>query len=370
MQHWAQLREEFPALATWTYLDTASFGQLPRCASEAILTHLAHRDHAASSQFLTWFDDMDRIRALCAKLIHCAADDIAFVPSASTGLAYLMQGLDWEPGDELLTLEGEFPNQLYQSAHSKRFGTVFRAVPWPDFYSSLTNRTRLVLLSTVNYATGFRVPIAEVSQVLRKRGILLYLDGTQSIGALQMNVSEIQPSMLCVDAYKWLMSPNGAGFVYVSPELRRTLAPSVIGWRSDAGWRDVNSLNHGVPAFSDAAQKYEGGMIPFPSLYGLGAVIEMLLTVGLASIEARVLELAAQTRAMLTGLGAEVDTNDSQIVTARLPVGDPSDVAQRLKAEKIVISARHGRLRISPHFYNNQDDMNLLRDALTNRVLG
>jgi cysteine desulfurase/selenocysteine lyase len=364
MSTWAQLRAGFPALSTWTYLDTASFGQLPRCASEAILRHLTHRDQTASSQFLSWFDDMDRIRALCARLIHCSANDIAFVPSASTGLAYLMQGLDWKPGDELLTLEGEFPNQLYQSAYSQRFGTIFRAVPWADFYESLTNRTRLVSLSTVNYASGFRVPIEEVSRVLRKRGILLYLDGTQSAGALQINVEEIQPSMLCVDAYKWLMSPNGAGFVYVSPELRRTLAPTVIGWRSDAGWRDVKSLNHGTPVFPDAAQKYEGGMISFPSLYALGAVIEMLLAVGQANIEARVLELAAQTRTMLAELGAEVNTNESQIVTAHLPGRDPSEIAQRLKARRIVISARHGRLRISPHFYNNQEDIDLVCDGL------
>jgi hypothetical protein len=98
-----------------------------------------------------------------------------------------------------------------------------------------TPRTRLVAISTVNYSTGFRPPLEEISETLRRRGILLYLDGTQSLGALQFDVSRIRPDLFAVDAYKWLLSPNGAGFMYVSPELRERLAPAVIGWRSHQG---------------------------------------------------------------------------------------------------------------------------------------
>ena len=359
-----ELRDQFPALKSWTYLDTASFGQLPLCASEAMMAHLTHRDQTASSQFITWFDDMDEIREQCARLIHCAASDIAFVPSASTGLAYLMNGLDWKAGEEVLTLAGEFPNQLYQGPAASQVGATFRAVAWPDFYSSISERTRLVLLSTVNYASGFRPPIAEIAAHLRQHGILLYLDGTQSVGALQFDAGLVRPSMLCVDAYKWLMSPNGAGFVYIDPELRARLRPSVLGWRSDAGWRQVNSLNHGDPVFSDSAQKYESGMIPFPSLYAMGAVLSMLMETGPAFIEARVLELASKTREMLTGLGATVNKDNSQIVTALLPNHDPGTIARSLKERQIVVSARHGRLRISPHFYNNEEDIEALRSAL------
>jgi len=89
---WKQLRAEFPALENFTYLDTASFGQMPRRASEAMVNHLKHRDETASAKFLTWFDDMDSIRQALGRLVNCAASDIAFVPSASTGLSYLMQG--------------------------------------------------------------------------------------------------------------------------------------------------------------------------------------------------------------------------------------------------------------------------------------
>lgn len=364
MPNWSRVREQFPALKSWTYLDTASFGQIPVRASVAAIAHLTHRDETASSQFMSWFDDMDTLRDACAQLIHCAAADIAFVPSASIGLSYLMNGLDWKPGDEVLTLSDDFPNQLYQGPPSTRFGALFRAVAWPEFYSSINERTRLVLLSTINYASGFRPPLAEIASYLRERGILFYLDGTQSVGALQFDVQRIRPAMLCIDAYKWMLSPNGAGFIYVDPELRGRLQPSVVGWRSDVGWRDVSQLNHADPVFADSAEKYEGGMLCFPSLYAMRAVVSLLLETGPASIEARVLDLASKTRAMLRDFGAEVNTDNSQIVTARLTNVDSGETARRLKNRHVVISARHGRLRISPHFYNNEDDIESLRAEL------
>ena len=364
MLDWQQIRTEFPALTSWTYLDTASFGQLPRQASEAVIRHLSHRDKTASSQFLSWFDDVDRIRESCGRLVNCSALDIAFVPSASTGLAFLMQGLDWKPDDEVLTLADEFPNQLYQSAVTAKFKGSFRKVAWADFHGALSNRTRVVMLSTVNYASGFRPPIEELGALLKTRGILLYLDGTQSVGALKIDVQTVRPAILCVDAYKWLTSPNGAGFVYVDPDLRAQLPATVVGWRSDAGWRQVSQLNHGIPNFPDSAQKYEGGMLPFPSLYGMEAVINLQLEIGLAAIEARVLELAARTREMLAEFGGEVNSDASQIVTASIPGYDSNELARRLKQRQIAISARHGRLRISPHFYNNEADIEALSAAI------
>lgn len=364
MPDWAKLRVEFPALANFVYLDTASFGQLPRAASVAISNHLQHRDETASSQFLGWFDDMDRIREGCARLINSDASDIAFVPNACTGLGWLMQGLEWKPGDEILTFSNEFPNQLYQGPTADRFGAVFRSVMWPDFYSSVNARTRLVLLSEVNYASGIRVPLQEISDFLRARDVLLYIDGTQSVGALQFDAKAVRPAMLCVDAYKWMLSPNGAGFAYVDEEVRTRVAPSTVGWRSDSGWRAVAGLNHGRPVFSESAQRYEGGMLPFPSLYAMGEVLELMLAIGPAAIEERVLELAGKTRSMLSGLGCEVNSDASQIVTALLPGRDVNAIALALKAQRILISARHGRLRVSTHFYNNEDDIEALGHAL------
>ena len=362
---WKALRAEFPALANWTFLNTATYGQMPRSAADAMSRHLARRDELACGDYLAWFDDMDAIRESCARLVHCEAADIAFVMNASMGLAALILGLPWQSGDEVLTLDDEFPNQLYISAVLARFGAGLRTAAWSEFYPSVNERTRLVVLSTVNYATGFRPPLEEVSRFLRQRGVLLYVDGSQSVGALQFDIGLVRPSVLCVDAYKWMLSANGAGFLYVDPELRQRLPATVVGWRSDRDWRSVDSLNHGEPVFAQTAEKYEGGMLPFPSIYGMGAVIDLMLQVGPAAIEARVLDLAGKARAMLCGLGAEVNADESQIVTAVLPGADPRELALSLKERRILVSARHGRLRVSPHFYNDETDLETLRDGIS-----
>ena len=361
---WKLVRAQFPALANWTYLNTATYGQMPSRATAAMHRHLARREETACTDFLTWFDDMDSIRGLCARLLNCEAPDIAFVVNAATGLSTLIQGLAWEPGDEVLTLQGEFPNQLYLSAVLKRFGVTLRPVDWPRFYASVNESTRLVVLSTVNYATGWRPPLEQISQYLRERGVLLYVDGSQSVGALSFDVRTVRPSALCVDAYKWMLSPNGASFLYVDPELRSRLPAAVVGWRSDRGWRSVDSMNHGDPVFASSAEKYEGGMLAFPSLYAMGAVIELMLEIGPRVIDARVLELAATARAMLRDLGADVSAGESPIVTAAFPERDAGDLVSVLRERRILVSARHGRLRVSPHFYNDETDLQVMGDCL------
>ena len=367
---WQQIRAEFPSLAEWTYLNTATFGQMPRRAAEAVANHFTRRDALACSDFMRWFEDADRIRARIAQFIRCQPADVAFIQNASAGLSLLLGGLTWKAGDQIVTLEDEFPNHYYYPSHLGGCGVEFVETPWERFYDALTPRTRLVAISTVNYSTGFRPPLEEIAPELRRRGILLYLDGTQSLGALEFDVSRIQPDLLSVDAYKWLLTPNGASFMYVSPALRERLAPAVIGWRSDRNWRNHENLHHGAPQFAAEAEKYEGGMLPFGLLYALDAVIEMIQAIGPRRIEKRVMSLAAKTREVLRGAGAALLSDrgphyDSPIVTARFEGRDAPAIARELQSRKVLVAARHGNLRVSPHFYNNEADLDRLREALS-----
>ncbi len=361
---WEAVRGEFPALENWTYLNTATFGQLPRRATDAVAKHFAHRDVMACWDFLNWYDDMDRIRAKAARLIHCEAEDIAFIPNAATALGILLGGLDWCAGDSVLTLEHEFPNNLYAAGLLDRFGVEMAECTWERFYESVDARTRLVCISSVNYNTGFAPPLAELAARLRERGVLLYVDGTQSLGALPFDVSGIQPDMFAVHAYKWLISPNGAGFMYVRPELRARLRPNVLGWRSHRDWRNVDNLHHGVPELPDSAEKYEGGAVTFPVLYAMEASMDLVLEIGQDAIEQRVLGLAAITRALLKKLGAGIEAQDSPIVAANFENRDVSTLARALKEKRVLVAARRGHLRVSPHFYNNEQDLETLAGAL------
>ena len=361
---WRAVREQFPALANWTYLNTATFGQLPRSATDAVAKHFAHRDELACGDFLSWFDDMDRVRAKVAQLIHCRPDDIAFVPNAATGLAVLLAGLRWRPGDRIVTLEHEFPNNLYAPALLEEHGVHRIECRWEHFYEAIDERTRLVVLSSANYNTGFVPPLAAISTHLRRRGVLLFVDGTQSVGAMEFDVNLTKPDILVVHGYKWLNSPNGAGFLYVRPELREALPPNVIGWRSHQDWRNVDNLHHGFPELPSGAEKYEGGGISFALLYGMEASIDLMLEIGPDKIERRVLELAEQTRALLRNFGANVNSYASPIVAAQFGHNDVSQLARDLREKRILVAARRGHLRVSPHFYNNETDLERLGEGL------
>jgi selenocysteine lyase/cysteine desulfurase len=361
---WKAVRAEFPALEQWTYLNTATYGHVPRRGVEAIARHFAHRDELACSDFLNWYDESDRIRESIARLIHATAEDIAYIQNSSTSLGLIAAGIEWKRGDNVVTLADEFPNCLYLPALVERHGVAFREAPWERFYESIDERTRLVAVSEVNYATGLRPPIGEIARYLRERGILLYVDGTQSVGALRFDVREAEPDMFAVHAYKWMCSPTGVGFMYVAPSLRAKMLPNVSGWRTHKDWHNVDNLHHGMPVLKDSAEQYEGGGLQFGLLHAMGVVTDWMLELGPSAIEERVMGLADCVRAKMRRLGAEAPETGGHIVAVKFPGVDPSRLAKELRQKRVLVAARHGYFRVSPHFYNDESDL----DRLENEV--
>jgi selenocysteine lyase/cysteine desulfurase len=349
--NWAAVRDEFPALKSWTYLNTATLGLIPRRARAAIDAHFARRDELAHTDFNTWWDDLDHLRRSIAQLIHAAAEDIAFLPNASAALAIAKSAVDWKAGDEVLTLEDEFPNQVSAAAGLEGVRLVETTID--RFWDAVTPRTRMVALSAVNYQTGLRVHWEDRIVRLRAAGIFTYVDATQSFGALVNDLRGHQPDIYAVNCYKWACAPTGAAFACIHAGVRTVLKPGVIGWRSDRGWRDMENLRHGDPMFSDSAERFEGGMLAFAPLYGLKASVEWMLDLGPAAIENRVLELA------------KACGGDGRSPIVALPVAeDARAIAARLREERILVSARRGKLRISPHFYNDERDVELLSRSM------
>jgi selenocysteine lyase/cysteine desulfurase len=301
------------------------------------------------------------LRSDLARLIHCSADDIGFLNTACSALSLFLGGMEWKRGDRIVTLADEFPNQYYYANQLREQGAELLELPEIE---RIPERTRAVVISSVNYSNGYRPDLKAISRMAHEAGALLYVDGTQSLGALRFDVREAQPDLFAVDGYKWLMCPNGATFFYVSPELRRTLPPAVIGWRSDQGWRGVDDLQHGPPHLPVGAERYEGGMLNFPSLYAMQESVRMILEVGPERIENRVLSLAALAADLLEEFAAEVPRKGSNVVAGRWPSGDASGLAKELAAQRIIVAARHGNLRVSPHFYNDESDLQALSEAL------
>jgi selenocysteine lyase/cysteine desulfurase len=370
---WTEVRRQFPAVSHCVFLNTATYGQTPRCAVEAIGRHLARRDESACADFLDWFDDADSVRDDVGRLTGCRGEDIAFLPTAAAALSLLIGGIDWQPGERVVTLRNEFPNNQYFPALLADRGVEFAEAAWDEFPEVLTKTTRLVAISSVSYISGFRPPLDEVARLCEQRGILLYVDGTQSIGALRMDLRSFKPDMMACDTYKWMVVPNALTFAYVSPQVRSWLRPNVVGWRSDHDWRNVDQLHTGAPRFSAKAERYEGGMLPFPLIYALGAVTRMMLDLGPAAIERRVLDLADQARGRLRRIGAKLVSGegeyfDSPIVAASFSGVDASHLARSLAARGVLVSARHGNLRVSAHFYNDEADLERLEDELRDLI--
>ncbi len=376
LSQWDGIRAQFPVLRDWIYLNTATFGPVPRCAWEAAEQHARRRDERACLDFIDWFDDADQVRARAAALLGAQPADIAFVPNTATALGWLIQGIDWKPGDRVVALEEEFPNNTYFGHALARRGIEFLEAPVPNgefsldrFCSSIHRRTRLVLMSTVNYSTGLAPPIDRIGPFLRERGVLFYVDATQSLGALPVDVNAVQPAMVAAHGYKWLLCPSGIGVAYIRPEVREWLQPAIYSWRSHKDWRRVDDLHHGPPDLPTEALKYEGGIQNFPGLYALGAVLEMMFRLGLPQIYGRVAELASAGREVLRQAGAQLPADrlphyDSPILAAQFPGADVSRLALRLRDSRIVVAARHGYLRVSPHFFNNEADLARLGEAL------
>ena len=373
---WLTIRAQFPLLKEWAYLNTATFGPLPTCAVEAAANHFRRRDQQACLDFLDWYTDADAVRAQAAELIGAEPDDVAFIPNTATALSWVVNGIRWTPGDHVVTLPHEFPNNEYFARVLEQRGIKYTQAAAPDgffsmdkFLAEITERTKLVILSSVNYSTGLRPPLKEIGPALRERNVLFFLDGTQGVGALKMDVKTAQPDVLAVHGYKWLLCPLGIGFAYVRPQVREWLPPSLYSWRSHKDWRSVDHLHEGLPELPQAAMKYEGGGQNFTGICALGAVLKMLHSLGPETIEKRVLELAAKTRNLLRARGGILHYDrhphyDSPVVSAQFPGVDMSALAVELRRRRIALAARKGNLRVSPHFFNNEDDLGKLDEAL------
>ena len=373
---WTALRKLFPALNTWAHLNTAAFGPIPSTGVRAIDEHFRARDESAALDFLTWFDRLDRIRAKIASLIGAEPGDIGFCPSAGAGLAWLLRGIDWCTGDEVIGFQHEFPNNLYAPRLLESEGVRFRSLQTPakalemdQVLDAVGPRTRLVLISSVNYSNGLRAPLASLGPELRRKGVLVCVDATQTVGALSLDLTSTPVDFLVVHGYKWLMAPAGAGFVYVPAATRTWLAPSVVSWRSHRDWRNYESLHHGRPELPDDAAMYEGGVQSFAPLFALEASLDLILDCGIESIECRVLDLARRCRQILVAHGGILTSpfdgvGGSQIVTAAFPHRDSVALRERLESAKVAVSVRQGNLRVSPHFFNNAEDLSRLDAAL------
>lgn len=365
---WQDWRRLFPVTQDRVHLNHAGVSPVSLRVAEAVHEFLAHAVRYDTERHKLWEDRAEAVRDGFARLIGATAAEIAFVKNTSEGLSLVAAGIDWRAGDNVLAVDGEYPSNVYPWWALRRFGVETRMIPKApgavtveDVAALADARTRVVALSLVDWNSGARALLAPIGAFCRERGILFVVDGIQGVGAVSVDVEAEGIDCMAVGGHKWLLAPEGLGCLYVSRRIVDSIVSVLHGWKSVTN-AEVYLPYHFEPR-PDAA-KFEPGTPSVLSAIGLGAAIDLLHEVGPAAITARLRALGDHCANGLRALGAEIVSpwepqRRSGFLVFRLG-NDAEKLAAGLRQEGFVVRARGGGVRVAPHFYIDEEDLNRL----------
>jgi selenocysteine lyase/cysteine desulfurase len=320
-----------------------------------------------------WYSDVELIRSKAAQFIGASAGEIAFVKNTSEGISLMANGLDLGRGDKVVSVNGEFPANIYPWLKLEEKGVEVDLVgqregriDLQELVEHLDARTKVLAISFVQFLSGYRSDLKFLGSVCRDRNILFVVDAIQGLGAIPLDVKECNIDALSADAHKWLLGPEAIGIFYCSKELVQEIEPSTVGWTSVKNWSDY--LNYELD-YRETAARFECGTLNTVGIYGLGAAIDLLLEVGINNVQEQILRLTDYLCAGLMQRGYHLFSSRekeeaSGIVSFSCPQFSSEELNNLLKVEKIEVSPRCGKLRVSPHFYNNLSEIDRLLEVL------
>ena len=346
---------------------------MPRATRDAIVALADGQARAGVRGFASVETRLDDYRARVASFVGGTGADIAFLRNTGDGANTIARGLEWTAGDEIMLCENEFGANALPWLALREFGVriVFVRAPHerltPDVLArAITSRTRVVALSWVSFADGYRHELAPLSEIAHARGAVFCVDAIQGLGAFPIDVTREGIDALYAGGAKWLLGVPGVGVLYVSPALRERLT---VRWR---GWKDVadiwNFLDYDQPLAAGAA-RFEGGTQNFIGIAALGASIDVLSRAGIANVGRHVLALTDRLASGLLARGAELATErgpgiSSGIVTFAFSGRDALQIGRELGRAGFVTTYRPAGIRVSPHGYNTEDEIDALLAAL------
>ncbi len=327
-----------------------------------------------ATNYYDWVKTYEDARAAAARLVGARPREIAFMKNTSDGLSAVANGIDWREGDSIVTCDVEFPSNFYPWMRvAESFGVKLKTASERDgrissdeLISLIDERTRVVALSWVQFASGFRSRIAEIGKACRERGALFVVDAIQGLGALKLDVEREYVNVFAADAHKYLLGPEGIALFYVSDRVIDRIKPTVVGWTSVKDYE--NYLDYSLD-YREGAARFECGTLNTVGVYGLGAALDLFLEIGPETTERYLLELGDYLAESLRGKGYRVVSSReageaSAIVTCTHERHAPAEVYNILRNRNIFTAPRVGRLRISPHLYNTREEVDALVEAL------
>lgn len=366
-------RSLFPVQESNTYLNHASTGPLPKPALDGISEYMRWSAAEGQVPFEAAEARVEEARLLLAELMHVAPESLAFTKNTSAGVIIAIGSVDWEQGDNVVLMRDDFPTVTYpfelMLAHvEKRWFTSGEFVRGADVVCRLVDsRTRMVAVSWVHFLSGAMFDIETVCRFCRERGVLVLVDAIQGLGVVDLDWSRVGVDFVVSHGAKWLLSPQGTGFLYVRPQLLSQLKPCNLGWLS-AEWHDFNEIFSPKPLRLDA-RRFEEGTKNYLGLWGLRGSLGLISELGIERIEARVRQLTGLLRRRLTEAGFVVVTpaereRSAGIVTCTKPGSEMAGLYQRLEEARVRVSLRENLLRISPHFYNTEAEVERVMELL------
>lgn len=366
-----KIREQFPIVKKKVFLNHAAHSPLSKPTLKAMQEHIVEL-----SQFGTISADLNMGRRLFAELIGAEPEKIALVPNTSTGLNLIANMLDYPPGSNVVVTDLEFPSVVYPWLR-KKLGVEVRYVRnvngrilLGDIERFVDDRTVVVAISHVEYTNGFRNDLGSLAEITHEHGAFLVVDAVQSAGAVRIDVKRDGVDFLAVSCYKWLLGPAGAGFLYVNKDLAERFEPPFVGWASvkPEVFETVDLWDIWNLKLSETASRFEVGEPSAVSFVGAAAALQQLLDVGMTSIERRILRLTNHLIEAVKEMGLRLQTPEGAECRSGIInflIDDPKEKVETLQKKGIVVSARAQGIRVSPHFYNTQEEIDRLLTQLT-----
>lgn len=370
---WESLRKEFNVVKEYIYFNHAAIAPISRTVKQQIdyfTDQFCKYGIVSNHEFLK---KAEYTRDLAAKLINAAPSEIAFIKNTTQGIHIAANGIKWVRGDNVIIPGNEFPANVYPWLNLSKSGVETRFLPVnrgrflvEDIIKFIDKRTKAISISAVSFTNGFRCDLEQIGRLCKEMGIFFIVDAIQALGAMQIDVRKCGIDLLSADAHKWLLGPQGIGFAYISEDMMDSIEVPNLGYKSMV--HHNNYLDYSIRLKPDAS-RFEEGTLNLMGIAGLQASLEMLLLIGIPKIERRILRLNHLIIERLAEMGyilkSPIDPKErSGILSFYHKSIATDDVYNNLLNAGVVCAKRDGAIRISPHCYNNYDDINSFLEAL------
>jgi len=346
------------------YVNHAAVAPWPVRTVEAVKDFAIQNGQVGSRHYEQWLKTEQELKQSLARLINAqSADEIALLKNTSEGLSIIAKGIHWQAGDNIVISNQEFPSNFIVWDALQREGIELRIADISDYENpeqaiidKMDNRTRLLSISAVQYASGLKMDLHQLGRACKAHECLFCVDAIQQIGALQFDVQAIDSDFVVADGHKWMLGPEGLALFYCKQSSMEQLELQQFGWHMVDDLSDFNAMTNWQPA--NTARRFECGSPNTLTIHALHASIGLLLELGMEQVEKSVL---ANVQSLITLFESFADISilspqhthqHAGIFTFKKQGVDNQKLYQFLVEKGAVCALRGGGIRFSPHFYN------------------